>query len=290
MGLIPQNTTLAPRPDASDKPGSQGGPVPAWDSLSPQQQDEMDAIMATYAGMIDRADQNVGKLLAHLRETGELDHTLIFFLSDNGAEAESPPLGNFQIENLGQYGKGGNNYGRAWATFSNTPFREYKHFTHQGGIQTPLIVHWPTGIKTDLHNRILNHPGFLPDLVETCLDVAGATRPVTMKGKPVPASDGRSLKGLLQGKDAPVHTQPICLEHEGNRVVRDGQWKLVSFFGEPWELYNVETDRSEAHNLVAKHPDVVQRLSKAYDQWAARAGVIPWAEAKDFSVYESRKK
>ena len=285
MGLIPENTALAPVPGASDKLGSKGDPVPKWNSLSPQQQDEMDAIMATYAGMIDRVDQNIGKLVAHLRETGELDNTLIFFLSDNGAEAESPPLGNFNIGNLGQYGKGGKNYGRAWATFSNTPFREYKHFVHQGGIQTPLIAHWPAGIQTDLHNHILNQYGFLPDLIETCLDVASATRPITMKGKPVPVTDGRSLKGLLQGKNAPLHANPICLEHEGNRMVRDGQWKMVSFFNEPWELYNVETDRSEAHNLAAQHQDIVKRLSNAYDEWANRVGALPWTEGKKYSVY-----
>jgi len=224
-------------------------------------------------------------LLAHLRETAELDNTLILFLSDNGAEAESPPLGDFQIENLGQYGKGGNKYGRAWATFSNTPFREYKHFIHQGGIQTPLIVHWPAGIDAGLHNRIVNHYGFVPDLVETCLDVAGAVRPANMKGRPVPASDGISLKSLLAGKDAPIRTQPICVEHEGNRMVRDGQWKLVGFFGEPWELYDVEADRSEAHDLAAQEPEQVRRLAQAYDQWAARVGALPWTLASHYSVY-----
>merc|ERR1712091_106691 len=102
--------------------------------------------MATYAGMIDRVDQNIGKLVHHLEQTGELDNTMIFFLSDNGGEAETGALGQFQFKNLGIYGKGGNKYGKGWASLSNTPFREYKHFAHQGGIQTPLIVHWPSGI------------------------------------------------------------------------------------------------------------------------------------------------
>ena len=289
MGLLPPNTALAPRPGESQRLGSRGGPVPAWNSLSPEQQDAMDAIMATYAAMVDRVDQNVGKLTACLRELGKLDNTLIFFLSDNGGEAESPPLGDFQIENLGHYGKGGKKYGRAWATFSNTPFREYKHFMHQGGIQTPLIIHWPAGIKTSLSGCILNQYGFVPDLVETCLDVAGAVRPATMKGNPVPASDGRSLKGLLQGEGGPIHDQPICIEHEGNRVVRDGRWKLVGFFGEPWELYDVEADRSEARDLAAKEPEQIRRLSRAYDQWAARVGALPWTVASHYSVYPNER-
>ncbi len=289
MGLIPENTLLSPLPEASKRLGSKGGPVPAWDSLDAVQKDSLDAIMATFAGMVDRIDQNIGKLIDHLRKTGELEHTLIFFLSDNGAEAESPVFGNFSMKALGQYGKGGRNYGRAWATFSNTPFREYKHFAHQGGIQTPLIVHWPAGIKSELNNRIISQYGFLPDIVETCLDVASAERPSSMKGQPVPASDGRSLKGLLQGTDEPLHLQPICCEHEGNRMVRDGQWKLVGFFSSPWELYDVEADRSEMNNLAEQHPEIVGRLSAVFDQWAQRVGALPWEEAKKYSVYPPGK-
>ena len=289
MGLIPENTALAPRPDASGRLGSKGGPVPAWESLSPAQQDSMDAIMATYVGMVDRVDQNIGKLIAFLEETGELDNTLIFFLSDNGAEAESPVFGDFKMNDLGQYGTGGKNYGRAWATFSNTPFREYKHFTHQGGIQSPLIVHWPAGINVELQRGVMNQYGFLPDIIETCLDVASATRPAMMNGQPVPVSDGRSLRGVLQGNDSPIHTQPICCEHEGNIMVRDGEWKLVRFFSEPWELYQVETDRSEANNLAGQHPEVVERLSEAFDEWAGRVGALPWTEAKNYSVYPPGK-
>ncbi|MDX9881490.1 MAG: arylsulfatase [Prolixibacteraceae bacterium] len=289
MGLIPENTVLSPRPGESNRLGSKGGSVPAWNTLSPAQQDSMDAIMATFAGMVDRMDRNIGKLIAHLRETNELDNTLIFFLSDNGAEAESPVFGTFQLKNLGQYGKGGQNYGRAWATFSNTPFREYKHFTHQGGVQTPLIVHWPDGIKADMQNKIVEQYGFLPDIVETCLDVASAVRPKAIKGKPVPESDGHSLKDVLQGKDKPIHNRPICCEHEGNRMVRGGQWKLVSFFSSPWELYNVEADRSETNNLAGKYPEVVQQLSQAFDEWASRVGSLPWTEAKDYSVYPPGK-
>lgn len=289
MGLIPENTEPAPLPGESNRLGSKGGPVPAWDSLSPEKQDSLDAIMATYAGMVDRIDQNIGKLMEQLRKTGELDNTLIFFLSDNGAEAESPVFGTFKLDNLGQYGKGGKNYGRAWATFSNTPFREYKHFLHQGGSLTPLIVHWPSGIQAALQNKIVSQYGFLPDITETCLDVASAKRPETMSGQKVPVSDGRSLKKVLQGQQVPVHNLPVCCEHEGNSMVRFGQWKLVRFFSEPWELYNIETDRAEAHNLAGKHPEMVRQLSLAYDQWAQRVGALPWSEARKYSVYPRGK-
>lgn len=279
MGLVPDNTILSPRPRE----------VPAWDSLSKKKQKEMDAIMATYAGMIDRVDQNVGKLIHFLEETDELDNTVLFFLSDNGGEAESPPLGIFEYEKLGKYGSGGNKYGKGWATLSNTPFREYKHFTHQGGVQTPLIVHWPSGIKDGQKNRIIQQFGYLPDLVETCLDLADAGRPEIYKGKQVPRSDGVSLLPLLRGETAPIHETPIFIEHEGNRIARDGKWKLVSYFNQPWELFDMESDRSETKNLAESHPMIVKRLDAAYKQWADDIGVVDWATARLYSVYRKPK-
>ena len=289
MGLIPENTVLAPLPGESNKLGSKGGAVPEWASLSPEKQDSLDAIMSTYAAMVDRVDQNIGRLIEQLRRTGELDNTLIFFLSDNGAEAESPVFGTFKLENLGIYGKGGKNYGRAWATFTNTPFREYKHFLHQGGCQTPLVVFWPSGINPNLHNSIISQYGFLPDISATCLDVASAKRPSSMKGQTVPVSDGRSLKGVLEGKNEPIHTQPICCEHEGNCMIRDGKWKLVRYFNNPWELYDIEQDRSESHNLAEQNPEIVKQLGTFYDKWATRVGCLPWSEAKNYSVYPKGK-
>jgi arylsulfatase A-like enzyme len=280
MGIVPANTKLAPRPQK----------IPAWDSLTPEKQIEMDAIMATYAGMIDRVDQNIGKLIRHLEESNQLDNTLIFFLSDNGGEAESGPLGQFEFADLGQYGKGGNKYGRGWASLSNTPFREYKHFTHQGGVQSPLIVHWPEGIPANQNNHILPQNAYLPDLVETCLDVAGASRPETKNDKPVPAGEGVSLVKTLQGDNAPVHTEPIFIEHEGNRIARHGKWKLVSYYDQPWELFDMEGDRSESNDLAAQQPETVTRLAETYDKWAENVGVVPWKTAKEFSVYNGSKK
>lgn len=300
MGIVPENTTLAPLPGAGTKDGNRGPAVPRWDSLTPEQQDHMDAIMATYAGIVDRIDQNIGKLLAHLQTAGETDNTLIFFLSDNGGEAESPPLGAFNFERLGKYGDGWfkdpergidgrpSKYGKAWATLSNTPFREYKHFTFQGGIQTPLVVHWPNGIKNELKGSIIEQYGYLPDLVETCLSVAGAARPETYQGKDVPRGEGKSLADLFQGVTAPLHEEPICIEHEGNRVVRHGQWKLVAYYDEPWELYDIDHDRSESQDLAAANPEVVKRLSQAYDDFAQRAGVVGWDIAQEYSVYKQK--
>jgi arylsulfatase len=274
MGLVPANTTLALRPEV----------VPAWDTLTSEKQDEMDAIMATYAGMIDRVDQNIGKLLQHLESTSEMENTLIYFLSDNGGEAESGPFGQFEFKNLGEYGKGGFKYGKGWATLSNTPFREYKHFTHQGGIQTPLIVHWPKGIASGLSNSIVETPGFLPDIVETCLDVAQTSRPPTTR------SDGLSMAGLLKGEQPAARQVPICIEHEGNRIARDGKWKLVSFFNKPWELFDLDNDRSEGNDLAKTHPEIVERLGTGYRRWANRVGVIPWKKAQTYSVYRRNKR
>jgi len=276
MGLVPANTTLAPRPDN----------IPAWDTLSEEKKIEMDAIMATYAAMVDRVDQNIGKLVKSLEATGELENTILFFLSDNGGEAESGPFGQFRFENLGQYGKGGNKYGKGWASLSNTPFREYKHFAHQGGVQTPLIVHWPEGIESDLNGAILEQPSYLPDLVETCMELGHATRPKMRARKPLPEAQGVSLLSALNGDPAAIHTSPFFIEHEGNRIARDGKWKLVSYFDKPWELYDLDVDRSEGNDLAGSHPEIVNRLDAAYQNWAHRSEVIPWAIAKEFSVYK----
>lgn len=280
MGLVPSDTRLAPRPQK----------VPAWHTLSPQKQNEMDAIMATYAAMIDRVDRNIGKLLHFLEQSRHLDNTLIFFLSDNGGEAESGPFGQFEFEDLGQYGKGGWKYGRGWATLSNTPFREYKHFTHQGGVQTPMIVHWPDGVTPNSPDRIISHFGYLPDIVATCMELARAARPTHIQGKSIPEMDGISLVDALRGSPDPIHTDPIFVEHEGNRIARHGKWKLVSYYNKPWELYDLDMDRSESDDLVEKHPEVALRLQKAYRQWADRCGVISWDIAKEFRAHVMARK
>jgi arylsulfatase A-like enzyme len=284
LGLVPASTVLSPRSGEMDRLGVEPGAVPPWDSLKPEQQDALDAVMATYAAMVDRMDQNIGRLVEHLRATGQLDNTVIIFLSDNGGEAEGAPLGQFQAANLGAYGKGGRHYGRGWANASNTPFREFKHFTHEGGVMTPLIVHWPAGIPAERRGSLVREFGFLPDVVETLLDVGAAQRPSEIEGKPAPEVDGRTLRPLLAGQPA-APRGPVCVEHEGNRLVRDGQWKLVGYFDEPWELYDLHSDPTELNNRAAAEPAVVKRLAAAYEAWAVRTGARPWKEAQHYSVY-----
>ena len=165
-------------------------------------------------------------------------------------------------------------YGRAWANVSNTPFREYKHWTHEGGISTPLIAHWPAGIPESRWNGLENQPGHLIDIMATCIDVSGAAYPRQRNDQPIKPPEGTSLRLAFRGESLD-RRQPIFWEHEGNRAVRDGRWKLVAKENQPWELYDIERDRSELHNLAAEQPDRVRDLSAKWDGYAARANVLP---------------
>ena len=180
LGVMDKAWALSPRPPA----------VKAWGSLTPKEQDRFDHIMAIYAAVVAHIDTAVGRLVGTLRQRGELDNTLLFFLSDNGANAESGPNG---ILEGAQPGATGSNVfeGQSWATLSNTPLRRYKHFNHEGGIATPLIAHWPVGIKT--RGELRSQPGHLIDLMATCVDVAGATYPTEFNGHAIQPMEGRSL-------------------------------------------------------------------------------------------------
>lgn len=209
--------------------------------------------MEIYAAQVDRLDQGVGRVVAKLNDLGALDNTLILFLSDNGAcqEAEG--------------------YGNPWATLSNTPFRRHKRWAHEGGISTPLVAHWPAVIRA---GGKLNHAlGHITDILPTVIDVTGAKYPAA----PIQPLVGSSLAPLLRGGTRP-EPEFLAWEHEGNRVVRAGKWKLVSAHDarDQWELYDVETDRTENVNLAKQEPDRVQQLSARYDEWAARVGVVPF--------------
>jgi arylsulfatase len=173
-------------------------------------------------------------------------------------------------------------YGRDWANVSNTPFREYKHWVHEGGISTPLIVHWPTGIPAARRGKLETQVGHIIDLMETCVELAGAAYPQEWHGIEIKPMEGISLLPALEGKPL-KRAQPLFWEHEGNRAVREGRWKLVAKEGQPWELYDMEEDRTEMHDLAGNHSQEVQRLSAKWDAWAARANVLPlgvWKESK----------
>jgi arylsulfatase len=165
-------------------------------------------------------------------------------------------------------------YGRGWANVSNTPFREYKHWMHEGGISTPLIVHWPTGIPASRRGKLEKQPGHLIDIMATCVGVSGASYPAEVGGEKIKPMQGVSLQPALNSKSLKRH-QPIFWEHEGNRAVRDGKWKLVAKENQPWELYDMEKDRSELNDLAAANPRKVKDLAAKWDAWAARSDVLP---------------
>jgi arylsulfatase len=173
---------------------------------------------------------------------------------------------------------------------SNTPFREYKHWVHEGGISTPLIAHWPAGIPRERNNQLEKQPGHIIDLMATCVDLAGASYPTERNGEKIKPMEGVSLVPALSGKSL-NRQQPLFWEHESNRAVRDGKWKLVSKADKPWELYDMEEDRSETKNLAAQNPDRVKRMAAQWDAFAERANVLPLGAWRKPAVKkEDRKK
>ena len=252
--------------------------------------------MEVYAAQIDRMDQGIGRIIAALEKTGQLDNTVFIFLADNGACAEDIPEG-VSIDELvsklmiaraetrsGEPVHFGNDpsrmpgpentyqsYGTAWANLSNAPFRLYKHWIHEGGIATPLIIHWPRGIGE--RGGIRHAPGYLPDIMATILDITGTAYPATFEGRPIDPIEGQSLLPVF-AQDGGTRA-PMFWEHEGNAAVRIGQWKLVKRYPRPWELYDLEADRTELHDLAARHPERVADMAGQYGAWAARCGVIP---------------
>ncbi len=263
--------------------------------------------MEVYAAQVDRMDQGIGQVLRSLEETSCLNDTMILFLSDNGASAEDLPLWNdaerfaarndlvrshtrdrrpVRIGNDSEVLPGAEDtyasYGRAWANLSNTPFRFYKRWVHEGGIATPLIVFWPTGGLA--LGSVATTPCQLTDGLPTILEAAGARYPDQHAGRPVLSSEGRSMLPALRGQA--MSDEPLYWEHVGNAAIRRGQWKLVRQFPQPWELYDMGRDRSETHNLAEEYPDVVENLAAAWQTWAERVGVIPFETTID--VYRER--
>jgi arylsulfatase len=306
LGLIQPDWELSPQAGEWEKVENK-----AWEARC----------MEVYAAMIDRMDQGIGRIVADLEKHGLLDNTLVLFLQDNGGCAE--PLGRkdlrkWHLKDLRPMGPddlqpkiwppmqtrdgrpvlggpgvmpGGPDtyiaYGRDWANVSNTPFREYKHWVHEGGIATPLIAHWPNGIKR--RGEIEHQPGQLIDIMSTCVQVAGAQYPTQRKGEDVRPMEGKSLVPAFAG--GKIDREAIYWEHEGNRAIRMGDWKLVAKGpGGAWELYDMRKDRTELHDQAAQQPQIVADMQAKWETWARRTGAVPWPWKPSYGKAASEQK
>ena len=293
LGIIKKDSKLSPQP---------------WEWGRVKEEEWEIKCMEVYAAMVDEMDQGIGQIIETLEKNQKLDNTLILFLQDNGGCAEAfgrgknkttgpraaepslPPMkkGELQTRMLPTQTRDGYpvrtgpgvmpgpadtyiGYGLGWANVSNTPFREYKHWVHEGGISTPLIAHWPAGIKRK--GELDHQPGHLIDIMATCIEIGGVSYPKKNDGIKIKPLEGKSLNTAFKGKK--IKREALYWEHEGNRAIRKGDWKLVSKENKPWELYNIKSDRSELNDLSKSEPDLVAELSKAYQDYADRANVSP---------------
>ena len=263
--------------DASWNLSTRNPSAKAWDSLTAAEKEEMTLRMAIYAAQVEVMDRGMGRIISELKKEGILDNTLIFFLQDNGACAEFMTGSNRDPAVFGT-NESFESYRLPWANASNTPFRLFKHWTHEGGISTPLIIHWPQSVANP--GRMSDRPGILMDIMATCVDVAHARYPSQYKGKKIHPMEGESLLPSIRNKNDERHSA-IFWEHEANRAVRDGEWKLVLKASEiypfdgKWELYNMRDDRTETNDLAGTYPEKVKEMKNMWENWAQRIGVYP---------------
>lgn len=259
LGLLDAATPLAPRDRR----------VPAWPEVEDQELEDLK--MAVFAAQVECMDRGIGRVVAAIERKGKLDDTLILFLSDNGGDGEhenptkNVPPGPKESSYI---------YGRRWAQVSNTPLRGYKHEMLEGGIATPLVAQWLAVIGAP---GITHEPGHVVDLMATCLDAAGVRYPTTYHGRDILPTEGKSLLPIFRTGKREPHAA-LFWEHEGNRAVRQGNWKLVAMDAGPWQLFDLAVDRTEENDRVAAKPEKVRELTALYDEWAQRCGVVPWAE------------
>ena len=265
LGVLKQGTKLSPLD------------VPEWESLTEAQRDDLDFKMSLFAAIIDRLDRNIGRVLEHLETTGELENTLIVFVSDNGGTKETGLFGikgeQNTVGNYEQWARAGgwtSSYGQGWANLSNSPFRRYKRENHEGGIRAPCILHWPARITA--RGQIRHQPSHLIDLMPTFVEVSGATYPSEFNGQTITPMQGQSLTRTFD--DDAIIARQLFWEHEGNRALRDGDWKLVGLRQKPWELYKISDDRSEQVDLSAEHPEKMMELKQVWQRWATEVGVL----------------
>ncbi len=279
LGLIDEKWELSPR-DTD---------VPAWENVD--NKPLWERRMEVYAAMVDSMDQGIGRVVDKIRDLGKLDNTLILFLADNGGSHESAdieqgtPRNTWGDPNAMPGGPDSfDGYDRPWANASNTPFRMFKTWVHEGGISSPLICHWPDGIKQP-NGSITNEQAHLIDLMATCTDLAEVEYPTAFNGKPITPLEGKSLVPILETGSREPH-EALFWDHQGNRAVRMGKWKLVSLYNRrisdyaPWELYDIEADRSELNDLAADMPERVTEMEAAWMAWAKKVGWVPWNELR----------
>ncbi len=268
--LASLDTQLQPRyftPSLLDRVGP--GEVPravVWHELTAEQRRFQATKMALHAAMVDRMDQEVGRVVQQLRAMNAFDNTVILFLSDNGADATLLVRGegHDRAADPGSW-RSFLCLGPGWASAGNSPFRRHKVWVHEGGISTPLIVHWPDGVPA--RGELREDVGHVIDLAPTILELAGGHTPAVRKGLPVPPWPGRSLVPALSHNGA-LGPRELYFHHEGNRSLHRGPWKLVSARedGDTWELFDLSTDRCERHDLAAQHPDRVREMSHRWQQ------------------------
>ena len=263
LGVIPADTKLSPT-DARWLD---------WNRFTPGEIERYDRKMAVYAAMIDRMDQNIGKLLNYLEETHQLSNTLIIFLSDNGGDRSDEIAFTDNYDKSGPIGseRSFTGYGPGWANTSNTPFREAKARTFFGGIASPFIAWYPSYINS---GDVVDFQGHINDIMPTILDYASVDYPHEYNGNELPPLPGRSLRSIWEG-DHEQRIGPLFFEHFGNRAVIDGEWKLVSLANENWELYDVINDPVELNNLVDSLPEKALELEELYENWADSLNVLP---------------
>jgi len=254
-------------PDALAKlgPGETNRPLP-WKELTEQQRRFQATKMAIHAAMVDRMDREIGRVIDQLEQMGALENTLILFASDNGASAEIMVRGDGHDPQAAP-GSGATFLclGPGWSSAANTPFRRHKTWVHEGGISTPLIAHWPKGIRA--RGELRRTPTHLIDIVPTVLELAGGEPPKTWQGQAVPPPPGRSLAPLFAADGAWRHDD-LWWCHDGHRALRAGDWKIVADRDAPWELYDLGKDRGESNNLADKHPDKVRELQSRWNRHA----------------------
>lgn len=268
--------------------GYPGKPNPAWNSLDADRREDLAHRMALFAAMVGHVDRGIGRVVGQLEKAGQLDNTIIMILSDNGACYEWGPFGfdGKSRQGITKLNKGADlkkmggpdsymSYGSAWAMLGNTPFRLYKHFTHQGGIVTPFIFHWPA--KVEKPGRWVREPAHIVDLMATVVDISGAEYPKMFKGSNIPSMEGTSLLPLVQ-VDGGLPSRTLCYQHQGARAIQKGKWKLVLGKKYPtevaWELYDLAVDPCETRDLAKQHPEVVDQLTVEWEAWAQRTRAI----------------